>query len=365
MRISFVLPGYPWKPVGGYRVVYEYANHLVARGHEVAIVHPRRLPNWDRPMPPSVYRRLRRKLGKLRNMLLKPKVTWQPIDRRVQMLFVPEPNSRYVPDGDAVFATWWATAELVNELPVSKGQKFYLIQHYEIWGGPKDRVDATWRLPLKKVVIARWLYEKGLELGVSPDDMIHIPNGINHDIFRLKRPIENRPKRVAMMFSLAEWKGGADGVKALELAKKEMPDLSAVLFGTTRRPKWLPKWIEYYQNPAQDFLVDEIYNGSAVYLCPSWIEGWGLPSAEAMACGCAVVSVDNGGVRDYAEHEKTSLLCPPKDPQALASALVRLLKDDGLRYRLAKAGYERIITFKWEHSSTLLEEFIMSWISKQ
>jgi len=362
MKITFVLPGYPWKPVGGYRVVYEYANHLVARGHDVTVVHPRQLPNWNPSATPNTYFWLRRKAGQLRNFVFRPKVTWQPINRRVRMLYVPDPTPRHIPDADAVFATWWATAELVMDYPSSKGKKFYLIQHYEIWGGPKERVDATWRMPFKKVVIAKWLYEKGLELGVPEDEMIHIPNGINHKIFRLEIPIEDRPPRVVMMFSPAEWKGGRDGIEALELAKKEVPHLQAVLFGTSRRPNWLPSWIEYKRNPKMATLVSEIYNRSAIYLCPSWTEGWGLPSAEAMACGCAVVSTDTGGVRDYAVHEETALLSPPKDPGALARNLVRLLKDDDLRIQLARAGHEKIQEFTWERSTKLLEKFLLQHV---
>lgn len=105
MKITFILPGYPWKPIDGFRVVYEYANRLVARGHEVTVVHPRRLPNWN-PPPPNLYRWLRRKAGYLRNIVLTPKIEWQPIDPRVQLLFVPELNPGYLPDADAVFATW-------------------------------------------------------------------------------------------------------------------------------------------------------------------------------------------------------------------------------------------------------------------
>jgi glycosyltransferase involved in cell wall biosynthesis len=322
-------------------------------------VHPRRLPNWN-PPPPNLYRGLRRKAGHLRDLVLKPKVEWQPIDSRVQMLYVPEPTARYVPDADVVFATAWQTAELVIDYPLSKGQKFYLIQHYEVWGGPKDRVDATWRAPFKKVVIAKWLYEKGLELGVSPDEMVHIPNGINHEIFRLERFIEDRPKKVTMMFSTTEWKGGQDGVQTLEIAKKEVPELKAVLFGTERKPKWLPDWIEYLRNPPQAVLVSNIYNGSAIYLCPSRTEGWSLPPAEAMACGCAVISADNGGVRDYCEHEKTVLLSLPMDLESLAKNLLRVLKDDNLRIQLARAGHERIKEFTWDRSTDLLEKALLN-----
>lgn len=357
MRITFVLPSYPYVPVGGFRVVYEYANQLVARGHRVAVVHARRLGGESLPRNP--YKLVRRIIGlTLRRIQGPPRVDWHPIDPRVEMLFAPDLSSRFIPDSDVIFATWWRTAEFVFEYAPSKGVKFYLIQHYETWGGPQDRVDATWRLPMYKVVIARWLYQKGLELGVPIWQMRHIPNGIDHRRYRILTPIDSRPKQVCMLYHSANWKGSADGVRALELARQRHPDLRAVLFGTPPRPRWLPAWIQYRRNPPQEELVRDIYNRSAVYLCPSWTEGWHLPPAEAMACGCAVVSTDIGGVRDYAVDGETALLAPPRQPELLARRLIEVLDNDALRQRLARRGVDRIAEFTWERSASVLEAWL-------
>jgi glycogen synthase len=40
MRITFVLPSAARVPAGGYKVIYEYANHLSDRGHSVTVIHP-------------------------------------------------------------------------------------------------------------------------------------------------------------------------------------------------------------------------------------------------------------------------------------------------------------------------------------
>jgi glycosyltransferase involved in cell wall biosynthesis len=145
-----------------------------------------------------------------------------------------------------------------------------------------------------------------------------------------------------MLWSPAALKGGADGVAALEAAHREVPQLEAVLFGVTARPPALPLWIEYVHNPSRPELVERIYNASSIYLCPSWSEGWHLPPAEAMACGCAVVSTDIDGVRDYARPGETALLSPPHDPAALAANLVQLCRDEEERVRLAVAGHDVI-----------------------
>lgn len=358
MKITFILDTYAWAPVGGYRVVYEYANNLVERGYEVAVVHPREMQNM--PEPKELKRKILRKMGKTRDIFVRPKHDWQHIDKKVEMLYVPEPKAKFIPDSDVVFATAWSTAEYVMEYPQNKGHKFYLIQHYEDWA-PVDRLNVTWRAPLHKIVIANWLFRKGLELGVPADDMDYIPNGIDLDKFKLINDIKQRPTQIAMLYSSLEWKGSNEGIKALMIAKKQFKSLKAVLFGTDRKTPPLPDWIRYYHNPSQETLVKDIYNQSIVYLCPSWAEGWHLPPAEAMACGCALVSTDIDGVSDYATHETTALLSEPKNPNKLAENILNLMVNNDLRLKLAYNGNKKIRTFRWEKSIDTLEKILLEY----
>jgi L-malate glycosyltransferase len=144
----------------------------------------------------------------------------------------------------------------------------------------------------------------------------------------------------------------------LSIVKSRYPGLRAILFGTPRRPESIPAWIHYCGNPSPSELIGWIYNGSSIFVCASWAEGFALPPAEAMACGCAVATTDCGGVREFAEHEVTALLSPPRDPEALARNILHLLEDDGLRQQLAHAGHRRIQSFTWERSTDQLEQFI-------
>lgn len=335
-------------------VVYEYANRLVARGHEVTVVHAPLSAKIRPRLLASLYLWLRGKAKRHRAAIGMAGASGYPIDSRVKMLYVPEPRASYVPDGDAIFGSLLEG----EDYPQEKGKRFLFFQGYRMGLWPAAQEDAYWREPIPKIVIAPWLCEKGLELGVPADEMIYIPNGIDHTKYRLLQPIENRPPRIAMLYHTIDWKGSEDGIKALELARDKFPKLQAALFSRLARPKGLPEWIEYHCDPPQEDLVGRIYNGSSMYLCPSWREGWHLPPAEAMACGCAVVSTDIGGVRDYAEHGVTALLSPPRNPEALAQNILRLLEDDELRIRLAKAGHERIQEFTWERSTDLLEQFL-------
>jgi glycosyltransferase involved in cell wall biosynthesis len=359
MRVTFILPSYPWRPIGAIRVVYEYANQLVDRGHEVTVVHARRIRDVKGFFAPrGLHRSLRRRAAQARDMLLAPKVRWQAVDGRVQMRYVKEPTTNAVPEADAVFATAWDTVPYVFEYPSSRGSKFHLVQSYDYWSQLDVQTAARWRSSFKKVVISKWLYDQMLQLGCS--HVAYIPNAINHSTFLLTRPIAGRPKRVAMLFSMQECKGSEYGVRAILLAKEKHRDLRAVLFGIPSRPRGLPTWIEYLRDPPQYELVRDVYNGSSIFLCPSIREASPLPPAEAMACGCALVTADCGGTAEYAQDGVTALFCPPRAPEALAESMSALLENSDRRIELAEEGHRRMRELNWENSALKLLEFVRS-----
>jgi glycosyltransferase involved in cell wall biosynthesis len=353
MVVTFVLPGLSRRmPVGGFRVVYEYAKGLSARGHQVNVVHPLLL-SPDRM-------NLKKRLGIPAVLVVNritglPRVGWLDIYPKVNMLLVRSLQERFIPQADVIVASAWQTAEQVIAYAPDKGRKFYIVMDFDPWLGPKDRLEATWRAPLHKIPISRWLYDRLIQCGAN--DVTLVPIGIQHERFRLLNGIGSRPRRVAMLYSRVNYKASENGVRALEMCRARYPGLEAILFGPWARPRRLPSWITYKTNVPEETLV-QIYNQCAIYLCSSMAEGFALPPAEAMACGCAVVSTDCGGIREYAEHEITALLSAPGDAQALASNLVRLLEDEDLRSRLARAGHRRIQDFTWEQATDRLERVI-------
>jgi glycosyltransferase involved in cell wall biosynthesis len=115
---------------------------------------------------------------------------------------------------------------------------------------------------------------------------------------------------------------------------------------------------EFHANPPQANLA-ALYSGADIYLCPSWDEGLGMPSMEAMACGAALVTYDNGGCRDYARAGETALVARRRDIGDLADKLGTLAREPALRRRLAEAGRDLVSTaFDWERAVTRLEEIL-------
>lgn len=356
LKFVFLLPGPARAPVGGYTVIYQYANRLVARGHEVTVVHARLPPAGN----VSFYRRMRYWAGRGGDRWGHHHVRWFPLDRRVRLGLLPSRDGACLPQADAVFATAWQTAPVVAAAPLDRGEKFYFIQHHEVWSGSQREVDATWRLPLHKIVIARWLQAEAERLEVGPVD--YLPIAMDHRIYRLIRPMTGRAPRVAMMYSPLEFKGCRYGLQALEMTRAQRPELEAVLFGTSPRPRDLPAWIVYHHDPPRKTLVEEIYNGAAIFLAPSLAEGWPAPPAEAALCGCAIVASANGGVQEYVEHERTGLLSPLRDATALSRDLCRLLQDEPLRLRLADGARRRLLPLDWERNTERLQELVAARI---
>ncbi|MDQ6915641.1 MAG: glycosyltransferase family 4 protein [Actinomycetota bacterium] len=93
---------------------------------------------------------------------------------------------------------------------------------------------------------------------------------------------------------------------------------------------------------------------SDVFLHPAVTEG--IPNAlvEAMACGVPVVAARCGGIPEVVTDGVQGFVVPPREPEPLAEAVLRLAKDAGLRRRMGQAGRARVLselTVEREHSA--------------
>ena len=78
-----------------------------------------------------------------------------------------------------------------------------------------------------------------------------------------------------------------------------------------------------------------------LFVMSSVTEGLGTSVLDAMACGRAVVATRAGGIPESVVDGETGLLVPTRDPAALASAVLRLLRDPDRRLALGEAGQAR------------------------
>jgi glycosyltransferase involved in cell wall biosynthesis len=269
---------------------------------------------------------------------------------------VPDLRPQFIPDGDIILAVDWTTAEGVNCCGPEKGLKFYLIQGHEVWLAPSDRVEATWRLRLHKIAVSSWLKELVMDKSGHP---VYGPilNGVNLSQFCVEHKHFNRHKRIGMLYHQNPVKGVQDGLAAFEMARAFYPDIQLVMFGSRKPGSGLPDEVEFHENPPQHRLR-KIYGSCDIWLSPSRVEGFALVPMEAMAGQCAVVATNVGAIPEYTIPGATALVSPPRDPEALARHLIRLLADEGELKRIARAGYEHIQQFTWERSARQMENLL-------
>ena len=107
-----------------------------------------------------------------------------------------------------------------------------------------------------------------------------------------------------------------------------------------------------------DAALQALYLASDIFVLPSHWEGYGIVLLEAMSHGVAVVATTAGAIPEVVRDGDTGLLVPAGDPVALHDALLRLMEDQPLRLRLAKAG----LAFAQRHPDwQAMEQVCVEW----
>jgi glycosyltransferase involved in cell wall biosynthesis len=97
-----------------------------------------------------------------------------------------------------------------------------------------------------------------------------------------------------------------------------------------------------------------LFQRAWMFVNPSFMEGWGLTTIEANACGTPAIASDVPGLRDSIKDNNTGLLVPYGKDQLFAQSILRLIKDENLRKDLSEEAVRWAKTFTWERSSTEL-----------
>ena len=96
----------------------------------------------------------------------------------------------------------------------------------------------------------------------------------------------------------------------------------------------------------------EIYSAASAYLDPSLQEGFGMQVIEAMACGVPVVCSNRGALPEVAKD--AALLVDPEDPEEMASAVIKILKNQTFSDQMKEQGYKRAACFSWERTAEVI-----------
>lgn len=345
MKITFVLPYASL--AGGIRVVATYAKKLTERGHEITVVSQ---PRKKTPPFRQFIRTFRRKHPVNKVQTSTPLLDFLG-DQHI-ILDCPRPVTAHdVPDADIVVATWWETAEWVADLPPSKGRKFYLLQGYEMYDHlPIDRVAATFRLPLQKIAVSNYI-KNMIVKNHAVDNIAVVPNAVDTKQFNAPPRHKNSALTVGFLHSSSVVKQATLGIEAITLAKKQVPSLKAVVFGSNpvagSHP--LPNWFDFQLQPPQAE-IPNIYACCDLWLFTSIREGFGLPLLEAMACRTPVLATRAGAAPDLVNGKNGVLL--KNDATAFADQILHFNAMSDLEWRKhSDAAYLTGHSYSWDDAA--------------
>lgn len=115
-----------------------------------------------------------------------------------------------------------------------------------------------------------------------------------------------------------------------------------------RERVWFPEFVADDDLPA-------LYAEATLFVYPSLYEGFGLPVAEALACGAPVVCSNASSLPEVAGD--AALYFDPRDVDAMADAMARALSDESLRADLRARGFVQVKQFSWEKAAQELREY--------
>ena len=160
--------------------------------------------------------------------------------------------------------------------------------------------------------------------------------------------ISSESRIVGVIAQLIPRKGHALLLDCLPEVVARHPEVRVLFFGRGPLERTLRRKIaerslgSRVQLPGFRDDLAELLPGLDLLVHPAMREGLGVAVLEAMSAGVAVVASDAGGIPDVVEHERSGLLFASGDTRELRGALLRILDDEALRLRLARAGRERV-----------------------
>lgn len=218
-------------------------------------------------------------------------------------------------------------------------------------------------------IFSRWL----------PENRIHVvPNGTAPFGNRIEEKVGKQGREgrnITFLSSLLRTKGILEFVRAAGLCLKEEPELTFRIAGewwredSTIREETLAA-IEQRHVDRIQFLglvtgkqKQELLLNTDIFVLPTYYPFEGQPTViiEAMAAGCPVISTNHAAIPETVVDGVTGILIPPRDPEALAAAILVLVNDGATLQQMSRAAFQRYQDhYTAEKSNHLLLEALQS-----
>ena len=197
-------------------------------------------------------------------------------------------------------------------------------------------------------------------VGLDPARVVRVSSAVDTERYRPESAARDRLAEafgipsassvVGVAAQLIPRKGHALLLDCMPEVITRHPDVQMLCFGRGPQERTLSRQIaerglgDHVQLTGFRDDLAQLMPGLDLLVHPALQEGLGVAVLEAMSAGVPVVASNAGGIPDIIEHEQSGLLVASGDPRALRGGVLRMLGDEALRVRLARAGRERVET---------------------
>lgn len=194
-----------------------------------------------------------------------------------------------------------------------------------------------------------------LSKGVSPSKVTVIPHGAYTFLRDYADPeCETKSKGNTILFFgyITKNKGIEHLIKAAPFISKEVPDIKIIIAGEGQLPNIIEDrgGFEIHNEYIPDEKVAELFQRAKVVVLPYiYHQGHSGVINVARAFGKPAVVTDVGDLPNLVEDGEDGLVVPPKDPEALANAIIKLLKDERLREKMGENASRKAEKLSWDN----------------
>lgn len=199
------------------------------------------------------------------------------------------------------------------------------------------------------------------DYGVAPDRITVTGLGVN-PFFLQNTPATITPEFTHDLLFVGYdfgYKGGADVLEALNIARKEIPDLTLTVVGPG--PDQVPETpgVHLTGRIRDQAQLLEHYRKADLFVMPSLCDSFGFVFLEAMSQGVPCIGADLNAMPEIIRDGETGYVVPVRDPEALADALLRYYADPANRQRMGRAALERVRgVYTWDRVADRMKPFL-------
>jgi len=343
------------RPSGVNRNLIEYGNYLSSKKHKVSVIKA-----VNRGFANSQMDEAERKLREIlylfsgRRIRYIKKLPW--IDINCPVKIIPSISERYLEPSDIILFSFEYHLPSIEKLSRKYGKKVMRVCNVFF----AEKVN---HIPENIFLIANSTLVKELLEERLKREVFLLVNSINTKIFNNQFQ-RKEVKSIGMFFYNKKpvHKGMEDGFWVIEQLHKKYPDLKFQIVGEWKE-KWIPSFIKFFKGNRLENLIN-FYRTTDIFIYPSKNDACPNPPMEAMACKCAVVTTNVGGVSDYTISGETAIVVKPGDREGILKGVVSLIENNDFFKNISNGGYKKIQQFSVENQGEKLEKILYTIIKK-